>query len=347
MITIRKHVFAFFVSVFFATLFSACGSQVEVSAVPTLTDAPQIIPTATEKPSSTPTITPTSTSPPTATPSPTSTSTPTPTATSTEAVLTLGEVVLVEEGGFSFQPVDDYLVDVHDSQAGITSKDDEILLYMITNTGDTPESLQEILDNFISAVSADAGELATGEPFLLQIGGVDGLAADVTGQFLGDDMEGRVAAVMPDDLLTFLAFGFAVNGRWENEGSVLFDTVLNTVSFALDTPPSDDSEIGTYPDFLLPIPSGQPVAEWNDFPIMPQAITGEEGDGSYSFVVKSTLDEVEIFYEAEMQKLDWGLLGVGDGENSSRLMIFQKEGAVASVSIFLLDDRTTFVFLVR
>lgn len=325
----------------------ACGNQVEESIVSTLTSTPQ--PSQTPTPTPVPTSTQTPTPEPTQTPLPTATPTPlptpafTPTATATEPAT---ETIFVDSG-FSFQPVSGFLIDVQPNQVGIASEDDQLLLFMATSDEPIDNSLQETLDNFIANAGASMGELTASESFTMTIGDVEGIAADVTGIFLGSDMEGRIAIVTPTNSFTFFAFGLAVNNRWHDEGMSLFDSVITTISFSTNTPSDDTSPTQPNADIPLPMPTGKPAVEWNGLPIMPQAIAGDEGEGSYYFTVEETVEEVETFYENEMQLSGWNLLGVGEGENGALVMVFQKEDAVASVSIFLLNESTLYVLLVK
>lgn len=347
MCTSKKNLIVLLVFLLSIMLLPACGSQAEVSTVSTFTSTPQ--------PSQTPipTIVPTSTQTPipelTETPLPTHTATPLPTSTFTPTAIATQPAVetIIVESGFSFQPVSGFLVDVQPNQVGISSEDDEILLFIATSDEPTDNSLHETLDNFIANAGASMGDLTASESFTITIGDVEGIAADVTGIFLGDDMEGRVAVVTPTDSFTFFAFGLAVNNRWNDGGMSLFDNVISTILFSKNTSPDDTSPTQPNADFPLPIPTGKPAVEWNGLPIMPQAIAGDEGEGSYYFTAEVTVEEVETFYESEMQQLGWSLLGVGEGENGTLLLIFQKGGAVASVSILLLNESTVYVFLVK
>ncbi|MCB9422622.1 MAG: hypothetical protein H6667_22660 [Ardenticatenaceae bacterium] len=326
-------------------LLSACGRQIEVSTVSTFTSTPKPSQTPTQTITSTPTQT--AIPKPTETPLPTHTETPVPTFTPTATATEPAVETIVVESGFSFLPVSGFLVDVQPNQVGITSKDDEILVFMATSDEPTDISLQDTLDNFITNAGASMGELTANKSFTMTIGDVEGIAADVTGIFLGSDMEGRVAVVTPTESFTFFAFGLAVNNRWNDEGVSLFDNVITTISFIKDPLPEDTGPTEPNADFLLPIPTGKPAAEWNGLPIMPQAIAGDEGEGSYYFTVEATAEEVEAFYEDEMQQLGWSLLGVGEGETGALLVIFQKESEVASISILLFNESTSYVFLVR
>ncbi|MBK8431880.1 MAG: hypothetical protein IPL28_11580 [Chloroflexi bacterium] len=172
-----------------------------------------------------PTNTPTATA--TATPSPTLTPTATPTETAVERVV-------ASQAGFSFLPAGDFVIDVQANQVGIVSEDDEILIFMATNTTPTEESLQEILEGFIANAGASMGEIIPGEFSPLVVDGTEGLMADVTGEFLGEAMEGRVVVFAPREDLTFFAFGLAVNNRWPEEGLPAFEAIIGSVSFVLE-----------------------------------------------------------------------------------------------------------------
>jgi hypothetical protein len=100
--------------------------------------------------------------------------------------------------------------------------------------------------------------------------------------------------------------------------------------------------------FPLPLPSGAPASEWNGLPIMPQAIAGNEGDGSYYYTVGASVSEIQSYYQTQMAPLGWSLLATGEGQNGATFMIFQNaNGESASVSIFTVDANTRYVFLVR
>ncbi len=349
MISFTKHLLRLSLFATFTLFLFACGNQTEVAVQPTATHTPPPSQTPTHAATATPLPTDTATPTPTESPLPTNTATPLPsptaTATATEPPV---ERVVVEEGGFSFLPFEDFLIDVQGPQVGITSRDDEILLFIATRQEETDESLQEILDAFVAAVSVDMGEMTVSDPDTTTVDGVEGITADVTGLFLGDAMEGRITIVATSDSLTLFAFGLAVNGRWQDEGIPMFEAVLNSISFTTaETTTEDEPPAEPVADFPLPIPVGEPAAEWNGLPIMPQAIAGEEGSGSYYFTVAATADEIQAFYQEEMERLGWSALGVGEGETGALLMIFQKETAVASVSILLFNENTMYVFLVR
>lgn len=353
MVTLRKLVLILAILGVSGVCLAACGASEAANPTPAPTNTPtlQPSPTSTKEPTFTPTATNTPTPLPTDTPTPTqthtATPTPEPTATPTQLAPSPDDVILVKDGNFSFWAVPGFLTDVRGSQAGIFSADDEILLFMIANPADTENTLEEILANFVEAAGADMDELIAGEPYPYLIDDKAGLAVDVTGALFGDDLEGRIAVVSPDETRIFVAFGFAVNDRWEDEGSEMFEAVLQSVSFSTDDAATDSTDIQANPDFLLPLPTEKPASEWNGIPIMPQAIAGEGDSKSYAFTVEATAVEVQSFYEKELGKLGWSLLGAGEGDTGVVLLIFQKGTEVASVSILTVNPSTLYVFLVK
>ena len=91
--------------------------------------------------------------------------------------------------------------------------------------------------------------------------------------------------------------------------------------------------------FLLPLPEGEPALIWHEVPIMPGAKNGEESDSdSYIFTIKSTREEIADYYEQELPKVGWELLGVGDGEEGTVMMIFTGDSGTFMVSLLEVDE---------
>ncbi len=96
---------------------------------------------------------------------------------------------------------------------------------------------------------------------------------------------------------------------------------------------------GTSKPAGLPTPQGEPLAEWQGVPVMPEAAAGEDGGTGYTFTVQSSAEEVQAFYEEQLAKLGWNLLAVGQGEETGFLMlIFTKGSATLSVTVMPPDD---------
>jgi len=87
------------------------------------------------------------------------------------------------------------------------------------------------------------------------------------------------------------------------------------------------------------MPSGTPDSEWNDIPIMPEAINGEGDDKGYRFTIVATSEEVQAFYERELSKQSFNLFAVGEGkEKNSVLLFFMKASETILISIIPADD---------
>jgi hypothetical protein len=98
---------------------------------------------------------------------------------------------------------------------------------------------------------------------------------------------------------------------------------------------------------VLPIPSGKPSSVWEGIPIMPDAIAGEGDSQGYSFTINSSPDEVQEFYERELTKLGWSMLGSGIGTTDAVLLIFTNDTGTLSVSIIPQADGIIYVLLVK
>ncbi len=97
----------------------------------------------------------------------------------------------------------------------------------------------------------------------------------------------------------------------------------------------------------LPMPSGTPMANWDNIPVMPKALAGEERDGTYTYVVESPVEEVAAFYDAQLTELGWEKFATGQGESGARMMIFVKGTDMLTVSIIPAAGNTTLVILLK
>ena len=200
-----------------------------------------IMPTATTMPADTltPTFTPTSTA--TFMPSPTDTlsptNTPRPTETPTpQPTLALGKPQIVTGGGFSFQPVSGYDTSVQGNTVSVVDKTGSLVILITGMTSNSGKSAEAIMDEYMNAVAKKGnGEFKRGTLHKITLNGVDGLAVDVTGTFLGKSMRGLSVIIMPTK--TQFLYGLGVNvdsideNQWEHEGSRVFSALLNSVKF--------------------------------------------------------------------------------------------------------------------
>ena len=71
---------------------------------------------------------------------------------------------------------------------------------------------------------------------------------------------------------------------------------------------------------------------------MPEAVTGEENEDRYRFMLKATVEQVEEFYKKELPKLGWKFDTKGTGENGAPIFIFSKSGKILSISVIVIGD---------
>jgi hypothetical protein len=103
----------------------------------------------------------------------------------------------------------------------------------------------------------------------------------------------------------------------------------------LEAIPSSIPEIGNYYD-----PQGEPVAEWNGIPIMPQAETGQEFDGNnYSFKYTGTVQEAVDFYTSALGTAGWSPMITVPGDEQSAMLIYQREDAFLTITFTRIDDK--------
>src|SRR5512138_1886979 len=87
-------------------------------------------------------------------------------------------------------------------------------------------------------------------------------------------------------------------------------------------------------------PQGQPVAEWNGIPILPQATAGEEfSKGTYSFRVNGVSEQdIQGFYNDKLKAAGWDSPFSAQGGSAGGLMLFTKESQVLTVTITKADQ---------
>lgn len=67
----------------------------------------------------------------------------------------------------------------------------------------------------------------------------------------------------------------------------------------------DPSAIPDFPYGDILDPKSTPLSEWNDIPVMPGAIAGDESEGVYGYKIAATSQEVKDYYAAQLPPLGW------------------------------------------
>jgi hypothetical protein len=97
----------------------------------------------------------------------------------------------------------------------------------------------------------------------------------------------------------------------------------------LEALPSSMPEVEKYLN-----PTGKPVSNWNDIPIMTQASAGQEFDKhTYSFKADATATDVQTFYTDQLKALGWSSSFSAQGGGQGGVMLFTKGTTVLSITI--------------
>lgn len=97
---------------------------------------------------------------------------------------------------------------------------------------------------------------------------------------------------------------------------------------------------------LLALPTGTPVKQWKGIPIMPGALTGDGNDEQYSFTTKSSVAEVQAYYEKELTALGWELMTQGVNSTDEVLLIFNNQKPPLIPITIIRQGDVTFVMIV-
>ena len=97
----------------------------------------------------------------------------------------------------------------------------------------------------------------------------------------------------------------------------------------LEALPSAIPDVGNYFD-----PTGTPVDQWNDIPVMPQATAGEEfGESTYSYTVPAPASDVQAFYTQKLEELGWTSALNFPISDEGGLLSFQKDNDFVIITI--------------
>lgn len=88
-------------------------------------------------------------------------------------------------------------------------------------------------------------------------------------------------------------------------------------------------------------PAYSPLETWEGFPIHPDAVKGQEYMGGYLYSTYQPVKELKEYYMSMFGELGWHLSKIGEAEDESLILIFQKE--VDEISITILNFGVEFV----
>jgi len=122
------------------------------------------------------------------------------------------------------------------------------------------------------------------------------------------------------------------------------ESMLTTMPEIVTTLESAATSIPDLDQYNYFNPQGTPLSEWNGIPIMPQATVGQEyNDGTYSFKVSATSQDVQDYYNKELVDRGWTTTFNLPGDENGAIMLFSKEDNSVVITITFLDGETTVV----
>jgi len=114
-------------------------------------------------------------------------------------------------------------------------------------------------------------------------------------------------------------------------------------SFATNMPVETIQAISSsMPDFGNMVnPTGEPVANWNDIPIMTEATIGEEiNDTTYSYKASVTPQEVADYYKTELENLGWSATFNLPVSTDGGLLLYSSGSKILTITISVTDNET-------
>ena len=175
---------------------------------------------------------------PTALPAPTFTPTPlpTPTLTPTPTATPVLRTVKVEADGFTLHIPNSLGFEVTNKILGVYDQEGTFLASFMRSPFDgRTNSPEDVIDNYIKAITERGAKFTRSESTPITIGGVRGVSVEVTGILSDRPIEGRAVAVVPvqDSVLFAIGVSNLESGpdAWQTTGSVYFEAMLDTVEF--------------------------------------------------------------------------------------------------------------------
>ena len=144
-------------------------------------------------------------------------------------------------------------------------------------------------------------------------------------------MKKRISASLPLLILVLAACNFPRQSPAATPALTLPSTLAPTNTFV---------PLAQAPDAVSSlVPESQHASEWNGIPIMPGAIAGEGDEESYVFTVRATPQQVQEYYQRELDRLGWQPFAMEDQASSLMLMFTNNALATLTITIIAKDDQ--------
>ncbi len=125
----------------------------------------------------------------------------------------------------------------------MTSDDEDTVFSLLGGKMDRENELIADFEQFIDLISLTLNEFKADESYQYVVGGVPGLAAEVSGLYGEIQIAGRILVVAPAEDQIFYALAISpdidTGEGWEPEGRQAFEAVIRTVTFFEPTLPEE------------------------------------------------------------------------------------------------------------
>lgn len=165
------------------------------------------------------------------------TTTPLPAMTATLILPTSQpQVIDLKSGGFSLSVQPELDFDTDDYSVNISDKGGELIISLNGKPYIASiYTLESFLDKYVVEMASRGGSFNQGDPYAISIDGMNGIAIDLTGNFLDDPMAGKAVAISPGK--DFIIFGLGMSNLgthkngWTESGSVIFEEIIASIKF--------------------------------------------------------------------------------------------------------------------
>jgi hypothetical protein len=163
-------------------------------------------------------------------------------ATQDVSGIKIGDLVDVSTGQYRFtmvnnplKPKEKYDLEVKGSQASIASKDEALLISLISETQAYNITMDECILLVVNRMSQDVEGFSAQDADPVAVGTETGFISQISGTLFGQPFVGSLVAARPWQGRCFTAIGLTLgtdaSDRWQNEGKPVFETIVSSLVF--------------------------------------------------------------------------------------------------------------------
>ncbi len=251
-----------------------------------------------------------------------------------------GKELRSDYGGFAFQTIPDYTVEEAFGFARMEAPDADpdtgpaiMLIGAVVEESTTSEQLY---DEFVGDLEAD---VEVSKPREVTVGGVPGLAVDVSGTEGDQDFAARLVLVAVTPTQSFTMIGMAPPERWDDELAPLFDAVMASISFfepdlSFELPGEEGEEIRQWatsatasseygnPDWAASQATGAPDTIIEECADLPTAWASQGSD---------TVEWLELYYDTPVYPTEVNIIQTHSPDQVVMVELIDTEGTYHEV----------------